>query len=282
MARNYGYGLYFTPILDTFVDLADISVHEAAGTGLAVGGFMDRTTLLPAAANVDQFGTGFGETFGITLNKATYTVTNAALATNVATLTIGTNTLAVGSQLVVANLPSPFASLNGTRVITARDATTVSFALTGSNISSASVVAGTATGGTDLKLDGTDAPVRMLGIQSGPPSSDTSEETEVYWDDIAMGFEQGEAVSKSASLDMNGKIDFNSTAYKLLRLLEKGNVSKGLMAKLALIGPRGYNETYFGYGRFNSYSPDNAAGATAKFTAGFKFFGPYGLNLHNG
>jgi hypothetical protein len=108
------------------------------------------------------------------------------------------------------------------------------------------VNAGTATGGGDLKLDGTDNPVRLLGIQSGPPVSETSEETEAYWDDIAQGFEQPEAVSKSASMEIAGKIDFNATSYKLLRLCEKGNVSQGLMAKIARIGESPV--AYRGYG----------------------------------
>lgn len=282
MARNYGYALFFTPILDVHVDLEEIALHEAAGTGLAVGGFIDRTTLLPASTSVTQFGTGVDETYGITLGQATKTITNAALASNVATLTVGADhPFTVGSRVVVASLPSPFASLNGTFTITASNSTTISYAKTGTDITAAAVLAGTATGGNDLKLDGTDNPVRILGIQSGPPTSDTSEENEVYWDDTAMGFEQPEVVSKSASMDIAGKIDFNSTAYKLMRLCEKGNVSQGLMGKIALIGPRGYNETLFAYGRFNNYNPDNTAGATAKFTSTFKIFGAYGLNLHN-
>jgi hypothetical protein len=283
MARNFGYALYFVPLLDTYVDLDEIAVHEAAGTGLGVGGFIDRTTLLPASTSVTQFGTGLGETYGITLGQATKTVTNAALVSNVATLTVGADhPFTVGSRVVVANLPSPFASLNGTYTITASNATTISYAKTGTDITSASVVAGTATGGNDLKLDGTDHPVRLLGIQSGPPTSETSEESEAFWDDVAQGFEIPEVVSKSASMEIAGKIDFSSTAYKLMRLCEKGNVSQGLMAKMALIGPRGYNETIFSFGRFNTYTPDNSAGATAKFTSEFRIYGAYGLNLHNG
>ena len=282
MARNFGCALYMVPILDTFVDLNLIATHEAAGTGLAVGGFIDRTTLMAPNAAVTQYGTGLSETFGITLNQRTLAVSNAALATNVATLTVPTgHPFTVDSRLVVANLPSPFASLNGTRIVTATTSTTVSFALTGTNITSATVNAGTATGGGDLKLDGTDNPVRLLGIQSGPPVSETSEETEAYWDDIAQGFEQPEAVSKSSNMEIAGKIDHNATSYKLLRYCEKGNVSQGLMAKIALIGPRGFNEVHFGFGRFNNFTPDNSAGATAKFTSQFKFFGAYGLNLHN-
>ena len=282
MARNFGYALYMVPILDTFVDLNLIATHEAAGTGLAVGGFIDRTTLMAPNAAVTQYGTGLGEKFGITLNQRTLAVSNAALATNVATLTVPTgHPFTVDSRLVVANLPSPFASLNGTRIVTATTSTTVSFALTGTNITSATVNAGTATGGGDLKLDGTDNPVRLLGIQSGPPVSETSEETEAYWDDIAQGFEQPEVVSKSSNMEIAGKIDHNATSYKLLRYCEKGNVSQGLMAKIALIGPRGFNEVHFGFGRFNNFTPDNSAGATAKFTSQFKFFGAYGLNLHN-
>jgi hypothetical protein len=282
MARNQGYGLYFTPILDSFVDLNQIAIHEAAGTGIGVGGFIDRTTLLPASTTVTQFGTGMGETYGISLGAKTMTVTNAALASNVATLTVATgHAFVVGSKVVVKDLPSPFTSLNGTYTVTATTSTTVAYAKVGTNIASAVVAAGTATGGADLKLDGTDNPVRLLGIQSGPPTSETSEESEAYWDDVAQGFEIPEVVSKSASMEIAGKIDFNSTAYKVMRLCEKGNVSQGLMAKMALIGPRGYNEVTFAFGRFNTYTPDNAAGTAAKFSSEFKMYGAYGLNLHN-
>lgn len=283
MARNFGYALYFVPLLDTYVDLDDIAFHETAGTGIGVGGFIDRTTLLPASTTVTQFGTGLGETYGISLGAKTMAITNAALASNLATLTVATgHAFVVGSKVVVKDLPSPFTSLNGTYTVTATTSTTVAYAKVGTNITSAVVAAGTATGGADLKLDGTDNPVRLLGIQSGPPTSETSEESETYWDDVAQGFEIPEVVSKSASMEIAGKIDFNSTAYKLMRLCEKGNVSQGLMAKMALIGPRGYNETIFSFGRFNSYTPDNSAGATAKFTSEFRIYGAYGLNLHNG
>jgi len=64
---------------------------------------------------------------------ATYTVTNKALTSNVATLTIGTHSLAVGNTVKVTGVDSTF---DGTFVVTAVASTTFSYALVAANVTS--------------------------------------------------------------------------------------------------------------------------------------------------
>lgn len=63
----------------------------------------------------------------------TYTVTNKALTSNVATLTIGTHTFAVGQIVSVTGVDAVF---NGVYAITAIAATTISYARTNANVAS--------------------------------------------------------------------------------------------------------------------------------------------------
>lgn len=200
MARAYGYKVYLIPIKEQYVDIADILTHEEAGTGLAAGGFIDRTTLISNNAEVEAFDLGL-PTFGINVN------------------------------------------------------------------------------GTPMALNGTDNPIRLLGLESGPYSSDTDTESSPEWDTETQGFSTPEAVSKSASIDFNGKAKLDDAAYKILRLVEKHSVSQGLMAKLARIGPQGYDEVTFGFGRFMGYSEENDAGSIVKWSSTFEFYGPSGLTF---
>jgi len=283
MARAFGYRVYAQLIKPSAVDaaIAAIATAEASRNVIGASGFMDITTLVSASATVDQYGLGVGETYGITLNQGTRTVTNAALASNVATLTIGTHPMTVGSRVVVAALPSPFASLNGTYTITAITGTTVSYALAGANITSASVAAGTATGGADLKMDGTDAPFRILGLQTASFSSDTNSEEDETFDDESGGFVRSEATSKNASMAFAGKANLYDSAYKLMRLAEKRNVADGLMCKLVRVGPRGIDEYTFGVGMFSGLESPAEAGTTVKWNSGFEFDSAPGLVFAN-
>lgn len=65
--------------------------------------------------------------------RPSWTVTNKALTSNVATLTIGSHKLTVGSTINVDNIDSTF---NGTYVLTAVAATTISYAKTAPNVAS--------------------------------------------------------------------------------------------------------------------------------------------------
>jgi hypothetical protein len=75
--------------------------------------------------------------------KFTETVTNKALTSNVATLTIGANDFRVGMPVVVSGVDATF---NGTYTITARTSTTFSYAKTASNVTS-TAASGTAVAG---------------------------------------------------------------------------------------------------------------------------------------
>lgn len=280
MARGYGFKVYLQPILPQFVDLSIVATHQEARTALGVGGFMDITTLQPANAVISEFGLGVDQSYYLSVGATTATITNAALASNVATLTIGTHTKTVGNRVKVANLPSPFTSLNGTYTITAVDATTISYARTGTNITSAAVAAGTATIGSDLKLDGTDAPFRLLGIEDGPYTSETATEETPTWDDESLGFTRSEPVSKGGSIAFSGLANYTSSAYNMLLLAEGGNVSRSIGMKLVRIGPAGFNETRFGFGRFDAIDESNAAGTIVKWSSTFGFDGPVGLVRH--
>ena len=65
--------------------------------------------------------------------RPSWTVTNKALTSNVATLTIGSHKLTVGSTINVDNIDSTF---NGTYVLTAVAATTISYAKTATDVTS--------------------------------------------------------------------------------------------------------------------------------------------------
>jgi len=65
--------------------------------------------------------------------RPNWTVTNKALTSNVATLTIGSHKLTVGSTINVDNIDSIF---NGTYVLTAVASTTISYARTNANVTS--------------------------------------------------------------------------------------------------------------------------------------------------
>ena len=65
--------------------------------------------------------------------RPSWTVTNKALTSNVATLTIGSHKLTTGSTINVDNIDSTF---NGTYVLTAVGATTISYAKTHANVTS--------------------------------------------------------------------------------------------------------------------------------------------------
>ena len=66
--------------------------------------------------------------------RPSWTVTNKALTSNVATLTIGSHKLTAGNTVNIANVDSTF---DGTYVLSAVGATTISYALTATNVTSA-------------------------------------------------------------------------------------------------------------------------------------------------
>lgn len=273
-SQAYGYKFYFQVIKKSALDLASLNLG-----GLGVGKFMDITTLLPNSALV--YKTGTGNTLKV-IAGGTKTITKAKVLTNVATLTFdAAHGFANGATIVVAGLPAPFAALNGTRVITG--VTTVSpftltFAFTGDNETEATVASGTASGAV-LKLDGTDSPVRLLGLMNIAPSESEGEETIQTYDDEAQSFDTSVATSKSFSMSLEGCTDHGDAAYKLLRISAKESVREGLMVKYARVGPTGFNETTFGYGRFTGFEEQPQAGTIVKYSTTLRAYGPYELEF---
>ena len=274
-SQAYGYNFFFQVIKKGSVNLSTLLPNA----GLGAGKFIDNTTLLANTSLV--FPTGTGSTFKL-IAGGTKTITNAALASDVATLTFAAaHGFAVGATIVVSDLPAPFASLNGTRVITAVTTSspfTLSFALVGSNINSAAVAAGTVSGAV-LALDGTDNPIRLLGLTNCAPSESEGEETVITYDDEAKSFDTSIATSKSMSWSLEGVTNHNDAAYKLMRIAAKESVREGLMIKYARQGPVGFNETSYGYGRFTGFEESPAAGEIVKYSTTVRAYGPYELEF---
>lgn len=114
-------------------------LHTAGSAG--AGAF---NTLDEIVSNSDTLSTTSSRTVGgIRGGVSTATVTNKALTSNVATLTVGATDFIVGDTVVVALSPAD-ATFDGTYAITAVTSTTISYAKTASNVAS-TASAGTAT-----------------------------------------------------------------------------------------------------------------------------------------
>lgn len=279
MAQNYstafGYNFYFAPVLATEVDLTELDLG-----GLGAGKFLDNTSLTSNDAIFGKIGTG--ASLRLFADKVSKTCTKAAVASNVATLTFAAaHGLTNGSVISVDNLPAPFAALNGIRTITAVTTSapfTLTFAFTGDNITEATVNAGTASSGV-IKLDGTAKPVRLLGLTNAAPAETEKEETIQTYDDESKSFETSIATGKGFSWSLEGVTDHQDYAYQLMRICSKESVREKLMIKYARIGPVGFNETTYGYGRFTGFNETPPAGGIVKWSTNIKAYGPYELDM---
>jgi hypothetical protein len=272
-SQAYGYNFYFMPLKKASIDFSEMNG--------AFSQFMDVDTLLSNSSTVETSGTG--GTYAISLATAK-TVTNAALTSNVATLTFAAaHGISTGDSITVAALPSPFTALNGTYTVTAVTTSspfTLSYAKTASNITSAAVSFGTVTGPSSaLALDGSDSPIRLLGLTNAAPSESEGEETIITYDDEAKSFDTSIATSKSFSWSLEGVTDHDDAAYKLLRICAKESVREGLMVKYARVGPTGHTEKTFGYGRFTGFDETPPAGGIVKWSSTIKAYGPYELRF---
>ena len=130
-----------------------------------------------------------------------------------------------------------------------------------------------------LALNGTDAPIRLLGLTNCAPSESEGEETVITYDDESKSFDTSIATSKSMSWSLEGVTNHSDAAYKLLRIAAKESVREGLMVKYARVGPTGFNETSYGYGRFTGFEESNAAGEIVKYSTTLRAYGPYELEF---
>lgn len=274
-SNAYGYRFYFVPLLATAIDLTQLDLG-----GLGAGKFIDDTTLLSNDALISKSGTG--STFRLFADKSSKTITKAAIVSNVATLTFAAaHGFANGAVVSVADLPAPFAALNGTRTITAVTTSspfTLTFAFTAANITEAVVAAGTAATGI-ITLDGTAKPIRLLGLMNAAPSETESDETIDTYDDEAKSFEISIATKKGFSWSLEGVTDHMDAAYQLLRICSKESVREKIMIKYARVGPTGFSEATYGYGRFTGFEETPPAGGIVKWSSGIKAYGPYELDL---
>jgi hypothetical protein len=273
-AQSYGQKLYFRLIKSSTIDFDRLALGS-----LGAGKFMDITTLLPNTAVVGK--TGTGSTLKI-IAGGTKTITKAKILSNVATLTFeAAHGFANGATIVVAGLPAPFAALNGTRVITGVTTTTpftLTFAFTGDNETEATVAAGTASGAV-LALDGTDPPVQMKGLMNITPTEGETEETIQTYDDETQSFDTSLPTGKTHSIALEGVMNYNDAAYKLMRIASKESVREKLMIEYVITAPNGYQEDTFGFGRFTGYAPNAPAGTIVKFSQNIRTYGPYELEF---
>jgi hypothetical protein len=274
-SQAYGYNFFFQVLKKGSVNLSTLLPNA----GLGAGKFIDNTTVMANTSLVFPHGTG--PTFKLLAGEGKV-VTKAAIASNVVTLTFGSaHGIANGSVIGVANLPAPFTAANGTFTVTAVTTTapfTLTYALTAANQTEATVTSG-AVVGSSMLLNGTDAPIRLLGLTNCAPSESEAEETVTTYDDEAKSFDTSIATSKSMSWSLEGVTNHNDAAYKLLRISAKESVREGLMVKYARIGPVGFNETSYGYGRFTGFEESPAAGQIVKYSTTLRAYGPYELEF---
>jgi hypothetical protein len=274
-SQAYGYNFFFQVLKKGSVNLSSLLPNA----GLGAGKFIDNTTVMANTNAVHVSGTG--NSFQL-FSGASKTVTDAALASNVATLTFSAaHGFTQGQVVYVKDLPAPFAALNGAYTITAVTTSsphTISYAKTNTNITSAAVAAGTVTPGV-LALNGTDAPIRLLGLTNCAPSESEGEETVITYDDESKSFDTSIATSKSMSWSLEGVTNHSDAAYKLMRIAAKESVREGLMVKYARVGPTGFAETSYGYGRFTGFEESNAAGEIVKYSTTLRAYGPYELEF---
>jgi hypothetical protein len=137
-----------------------------------------------------------------------------------------------------------------------------------------------AVGATTLDLDGTDNPIRLLGLTNAAPSETETEETVVTYDDEVRSFDTSIATGKSFQFALEGVTDHTDAAYKLMRICAKESVREGLMIKYARIGPTGFTERTYGFGRFTGFEETPPAGGIVRWSTTLRAYGPYELDFH--
>ncbi len=128
-------------------------------------------------------------------------------------------------------------------------------------------------------MDGTDDPVKLLGLTNAALETDTDSEDVVTYDDTSKGFNQSIATGKSWSISLSGVADFKDAGYQILRLTEQNVVADSLRVKFARVGPTGTVETIYGYGTPSGYSESIEAGSIVSWDMTIEGYGPYVLEV---
>jgi hypothetical protein len=183
--------------------------------------------------------------------------------------------VAVGKSITVAALPSPFASCNGTFVVTGVTTVspfTVSYALTGTNITSASVAAGTVTTGI-YPLDGTGDPIQLLNVTGAPLQTQAGDEKVITHDQVVRGASISVGISTDSSIAFKGMTVHKSIDHKIMEVMRGFGVAEKLAVKYLRVGPGGTVEKKLCYGRISSKNEEGDAGALVKYGASLNVLG---------
>lgn len=133
--------------------------------------------------------------------------------------------------------------------------------------------------GVAYDMDGTDKPVKLLGLTAATLETDTNSEDVVTYDQSSRGFNTSIATSKSWQVGLAGVADFKDAGYQIMRLAEQNTVADGLRVKFVRVGPTGTDETIYGYGTLTGYSEGNEAGNIVTWEATLVGYGPYVLEV---
>lgn len=279
MADNYlqalGYQTYIVPLQSRYVDLATLVAADGGNyktfvdPSSAVSG---RKALLTA---------GQGDTFAMAFGGAAFTITNVARASNVVTITTSAaHGLTAGGLVSVEATTNT--GVNGTfKVKAAPTTTTLTYDQTGSSITSAADT-GTIVGGAALKLDGTDSPVRLLGLNKCSFKESSGSETILDYDsDLSGGYDKKKVTSQGFEVSIGGYTDFTEIGYKTAIAIARGAARNLLMAKILRIGPAGTTEASFGYVQLSNTDEGNDAGKVNTWSMTGMGYGPSGLKPDN-
>jgi len=269
-----GYGHYIVVMRQSAVDL-DALATARANDGAGLSAWLDKAKAISGNAVVKD--SGAGSTFEVQINPSTLTITNAELASNVAKLTFAAATnAAVGDRVRVASLPSPFTSLNGTVTVTAVTTTpahTISFALNGTNITAASVNAGTVATGL-YPLDGTGKPIRLLNITSLNLNPSTNTDSVITHDQETLGSAIPMALSDTNTFPFEGSTIIKSVDHKILEVIRMFTTSEGLAVKYLREGPVGTTKKTLCYGMITGLQEGGAGGARQTYSGTLTSIGP--------
>ncbi|MFZ9996037.1 MAG: phage tail tube protein [Pelagibacteraceae bacterium] len=121
----------------------------------------------------------------------------------------------------------------------------------------------------------------LTGLTNAGLETDTGSESIITYDTEGRGFDQSVAISKSWTISVEGVTRFDSTGYKVLRLLEANAVSGQLKCKVARIGPNGTTEAIYGYATVTNFSESIESGSIITFSCELQGYGPLALDLDN-
>lgn len=261
-----------------------------------------------ASAEVDTSFTGVTQAIAAT-SPVSRTITNVARTANIVTVTTSASHTFTAGQTVVVTAGTN-TSINGTAtIVDVPTATTFTYVRTGPAISSGSdtgtaVIQNASAGGfistassvltsdtvsyaggiftvegVTYDMDGTDNPVRLVGLTNASLETDTNSEDVITYDDETRGFNLSLPTSKTWSISLAGVADFKDAGYHILRLTEQNTVADSLRVKIVRVGPTGTDEAVYGYGILSGYTESIEAGAIVSWEATVQGYGAYRLDV---